>query len=336
MAPTVPGDDPGTDRFARITDNPHLPTPPGLALQVLEKASQPHCALVDLETIISHDPALCGKILKTVNSALYGLPRAVTSIGRALCLLGLTTVRSLVLSLSLPALQRQTGGSQAEIQDYWKTSVAGAIVARELAIHRGLSSPDDLLVAGLLRDMGSLILPQVFPEEHARLADFSPEELARRPCEIEEELFGLNHAEVTAHVLRRWRLPKDVTEPIRFHHHPERASQGDPVVATRATLLAFASQVAQLQRTPWPAELLQEVLETARERLEMSEEDLIRFLTPLNKKIADFAALANLDIGQCEKFPGILADAQRQFLTLTGGAAPDPFARSHSRILPRK
>src|SRR5438132_12073374 len=143
--------------LAKITDNPYIPMLPALALKVLERASSPECSMEEIGELIRLDPLLCGRVLKTVNSALFGLPRSVTSIDRALKLLGLKSVRSLVLSLSLPAIQRQTL-ADARIQEYWKSSVTGAIVARELAIKLRRSDPEDDLVAGLLRDLGIVIL----------------------------------------------------------------------------------------------------------------------------------------------------------------------------------
>src|SRR5262245_15146732 len=127
--------------LAQITTNPRLPTPPTIALQVLEKASKPHCTIAEIGQIISHDPSLCGRILKMVNSAMFGIPRAVTSIDRALNLLGLKRVRSLVLSLSLPAMQTRSRGNP-RMRDYWKSSVASAIVARELATRMRYPDPD--------------------------------------------------------------------------------------------------------------------------------------------------------------------------------------------------
>jgi HD-like signal output (HDOD) protein len=80
--------------LARIARDPHLPTPSPVALRVLEKASRPECSLADISGLISHDPALCAKILKIVNSAFFAVPRKVTAINRALSLLGVSHVRS--------------------------------------------------------------------------------------------------------------------------------------------------------------------------------------------------------------------------------------------------
>ena len=121
--------------LARITDNPKLPSPPTLTLRILEQASRPTCTIAEIGRIISFDPVLCCKMLKLVNSSLFGLQRAVTSIERALNLLGLNHVRSLVLSLSLTSL-RFKHASSAQIKIYWKNSVTMAMVCREMAVRR--------------------------------------------------------------------------------------------------------------------------------------------------------------------------------------------------------
>src|SRR4051812_11439850 len=190
--------------LARIADNPRLPTPPAIALQVLDRASKPSCTIAEIARIISLDPGLCGKLLKLVNSALFGLPRAVSSIERALNLLGLNRVRSLVLSLTMPTLKFKNA-NQARMRDYWKVSVTEAIVARSLvrsltgptrklkmaiqvrvrhswkvAVPEGTGAremdarlhwpdPDSEMVAGLLSDLGILILQEAFPEQYVHI-----------------------------------------------------------------------------------------------------------------------------------------------------------------------
>jgi HD-like signal output (HDOD) protein len=305
--------------LARLADNPPLPTPPAIALQVLEKASHPACNLQEIDGLISADPALCAKLLRTVNSALYGLPRAVTSVRQAFNLFGINAVRSLVLSLSLPVLQRsgQPDRPFGEFQDFCKSSVAGAIVARELALRLDWPGPEDHLIAGLLRDLGVLVLPKVFPDAAARFRELPRDEAALRPCEFEEEYFGLHHAEISAHLVRHWRLPAEISEPIRYHHHPELAQQRARPQAPRAALLYFASQVAQLLLTPRQPELLRNILAVAAKEFGMNEAQVMQFLEPLNRRVEEFAALIQADIGVCENFPTLLASATEELIKLS-------------------
>jgi diguanylate cyclase (GGDEF)-like protein len=302
--------------LAQILENPDLPSPPGLALQVCEKASHPDCSLREISEMIRLDPALCGKLLKTVNSALFSPPRPVTSIDRALSVLGLRAVRSLVLSLSLPALQSRKTAT-AFMTSYWASSVAGAIIARELAVKMRRGDPDDDMVAGLLRDLGVLILNQVYPEEYEKVLTRPAGEWVSRQCGLEEQLVGITHAEVSAALLRRWGLPEHLTEAIRHHHQPDRAAIAGPAIAERAQLLYFASQVAQLQLAPAPPETAREIVDLARDRFGMNEQELGDFLEPLTAKINAFASLLNVDIGRCDNFTVILARSIEELVKLT-------------------
>src|SRR5439155_12376655 len=139
--------------LARILADPQLPAPPAVVLQVLERASRPDCRLADISDLISRDPALGGKVLEVVNAALYNLPHTATSIARAVSLMGLPAVRSLVLAVSIPAVVGR-GSAPPVLQDFWKTSLAGAIIAHTLALQLCLPCPEDDFVAGLLRDLG--------------------------------------------------------------------------------------------------------------------------------------------------------------------------------------
>lgn len=290
--------------LSRIASDPKLPTPPAVALRVLEKAGEPDCTLADLESVISLDPALCVQLLRTVNSALYGLPRAVSSIRLALGLLGITSVRSLVLSLSLPALQSGPHENDA-LRSFWKTSVAGAVVAREMAVRLGWQAPEDHLVAGLVRDLGSLVLPQVFPEAARRLQGLW-EQPGEPPGTLEESVYGVNHAEVGAYLLGRWRMPADITEAVRCHHDPR---QAPPAVARRAWLLHFATRVAMLQEVAPDPALRDQVARIAAEQFGLGEAQLLQFLEPLDRKMAEFAALVQVDPGPWQHFPTVLAAA---------------------------
>src|SRR5206468_7513117 len=129
--------------------------------------------------------------------------------------------------------QRQMRADE-QTREYWKSSLAGAIIARELAVKLRHSDPEDDLVAGLLRDLGIIILQQLYPEDYARVSALQQETRADNPCELEEQIFGLNHAEVTAFVLRSWHLPEEITEAIRYHHHLSKLNGASAPIAQRA------------------------------------------------------------------------------------------------------
>ncbi|HTU92636.1 MAG TPA: HDOD domain-containing protein, partial [Gemmataceae bacterium] len=301
--------------LARLARDPRLPTPPPVALRVLEKASQPDCALADIAKLISHDPGLCAKLLKVVNSAFFNLSSKIADVGRALNLLGLKRVRALVLGLSLPSMQRRTP-ADARMSDHWKVSVAAAMAAREWAIARRYPDPDGEMVAALLCDLGALILREIDPEAYNRVLDHPIAYFVCHQCELEEKILGVNHAEVGAYLLRHWGLPDEITQAVRYHHRPAELEGQNPAVVERAFNLHFASLIGHLQLVSDEPTLLTQLLKLAAERFNMDARQLETFLEPLNQKIEEFAALINVKIGATQHYPTLLANAAEQLARL--------------------
>ena len=308
---------PDQELLARIAAYPHLPTPPPVALKVIQRTSQPDCEIHEIQEIISLDPGLCGQVLRAVNSAMFALQRPIGSIDRALHFLGLKSVRSLVLTLSLPTMQMQTS-TDPRLREFWRTSVAGAIIAHELAVKLGRPDAEDDMVAALLSDLGVFVLQQIFPTDYAPIVGQPLPVLAQRQCEMEEQALGLNHAEVSALVLRQWRLPEDITEAVRYHHRPRQVPSGNRDLVERSQLLYVAGRMAQLQICPeLQPMLLQEILELTCEQFRLSEQRFLEFLEPLTRKIEDFASLLDLDIGLVPNYTTLVANATVELIQLT-------------------
>ncbi|HEY1190487.1 MAG TPA: HDOD domain-containing protein, partial [Gemmata sp.] len=302
--------------LAAVLDPTRLPTAPAVALQVVNAASQPDCEPSEIVALLALDSALCGKLLRAVNSCIYGLKQPIASVARAVHVLGLNTVRSLALGLSLPAVKVGRGADQAT-RDYWMSSVGGAIIARELAVLTRRSNPDDDLVAGLLRDLGELLLRQMFPEAWVRHVAYYGEALVEDPCGAEIASFGIDHADVTAEILQQWKLPADVVEPIRYHHQPELAVAATKVQQNRAELLQFANYLVQLDRVAQNPDLLARVMTTAKERFHLPRTALVGFLQAVAPKIEAFASVLNQDIGQCPDYATVLAAGAQELVNLT-------------------
>ncbi len=176
--------------------------------------------------------------------------------------------------------------------------------------------PEDDTVAGLLRNLGELILQQLMPAEY-KLVLAEPEETqVAGKIELEEAHCGLNHAEVSAFILDRWRLPSEITEGIRHHHHPELGNYSSATARDRAYRLHFATRAADLLLHPNPPEVLPQLHEVAKNQFQMSEEEVREFLSPLSKKIADFAALLQIDIGESNDYSEILSRASEELVNL--------------------
>lgn len=301
----------------QIASNPNIPSPPNVVLKVLEKASASDCTIGDLGQIIQMDPGLCGKMLRVVNSAIFGLSRPVSSIQRALAVVGIKSARLLVLSITLPEMQQARKTDARAMQRYWRSSVVGAIVARELAQRLQSRDADDEMAAGLLRDLGELVLMQIFPQQAKEIEKESEEALVQTQCELEQREYGLDHAEVSAFILDQWRLPRDMTEAIRHHHHPEEGLFSTPKAEARSHLLNFATRAAQILLYPNQPLVREELYLAARNYYRMNEDDVREFLRPLGQKAADFAALLRVDMGEAADFDSVLSRATQEFVHLT-------------------
>ena len=304
---------PREEVLAAVLDPSRLPTPPIVALQLVQAASRPDCSTKEIVGLLSRDPALCGKLLKAVNSCLYGLARPVASLERAVMLLGLNPLRSLALGLSLPAM-RPVGINDRGLRDYWLQSVGGGIMARELAARTNPAGAEDDLVAGLLRDLGVVLLRQAYPAEWgAATADV--DETLTDPCGAEERLFGVSHAEVGAELLRGWNLPADLVEPIRHHHAPDRLEPDHPH-AERAAALSLVGYLTRIDEVAQRPELLARVLADAEGRFGLDRDGLVGFLEGVVPKVKEFARVIDRDIGECPDFAAVLTAGSEELAHL--------------------
>jgi len=328
---TLPADADRTALLARLLSNPMLPSPPPIALRIVEIVSNPSCDVQEISKCLSKDPALCAKLLRALNSCVYALSHPVTSIERAVSILGIHPLRSLVLGLTLPAMQTRTETDRGWKQ-FWMDSVSGAIIARELAKRTRRLSPEDILVASLVRDLGMILLKQSFPTTYESAWFGRGAVWGEQQCEWEEQQLGIHHAEVSAGLLQRWRLPDEIVSPVRYHHHLQqmRAISGD--VVERAHLLDFSSRLARLNDFHDCPAQMQDLLQMAR-RFALSTGSLEQFLKDVRPQIEEFATILQVDIGACPNFAEVLASGCEALvqLSMQGGIPAQRGQKAHSK-----
>lgn len=192
-----------------------------------------------IRLLVSEDPALAAHVLRLANSALFGCRREVTDLLTALTLIGLDRLRALVLTYGVRHLFRPLAHYPL-CRAVWQHSLATALLAADLS----LDSAGDMMesyTAGLLHDLGRLVLLASAPESYAALVQeaHSPEHGRR----LEEELFGMAHPEAGARAMRRYDLPEPLSEAARLHHHedPLELSRVNPAAALIASSCRIAS-----------------------------------------------------------------------------------------------
>ncbi|NOQ47007.1 MAG: HDOD domain-containing protein [Desulfobulbaceae bacterium] len=201
--------------------------------KVLEICSRTDTAPNDLNRVISLDPVLTGQVLKLINSAYYSLMNKVTSLTRAIIMLGLNTVKNLALSTAIIRCVGQTKKSKVlPIQKFWAHSIGVGVTAKLLASEQDvpLGEREEYFVAGLLHDLGKI----PFGDEYISVLAQARSE--QRPLiEVEQKLLKVDHQEVGRLIAEKWTLNKAISEAICHHHDPEEASpENRQLVATVA------------------------------------------------------------------------------------------------------
>ena len=152
--------------LARIRQCPTLPSLPTIAVEVLNLAQSEEVDIAEIARIISRDPALSSKILRTVNSSFYGRSQSVSQVSQALVILGLQSVKTLVLGFSLVNNLQQSETNGFSLLDYWRRSIYAATAAKTLAARTQMVQAEECFLAALLQDIGMLVLDLVLKGEY--------------------------------------------------------------------------------------------------------------------------------------------------------------------------
>lgn len=190
-----------------------LPTLPAVAVQIIELAQSPDAELAQIARVIGLDPALATKLLRIANSPLYASKRRVDNLRQALTVLGLNATLSLALGFSLDKSLRQPWGQRFDFQSVWRRSILAATAARCLGEWVGLPRTEDLMLAGLVQDIGILALGQLEPDAYAAI--LADAEDNTQLGALERERLGTDHAQVGAALALAWGLPAFLAEAIR-------------------------------------------------------------------------------------------------------------------------
>jgi len=191
-------------------------------MKVLEICNAPETSPDDLNRVISLDPILAGKVLRLINSAYYSLRDPVTSLTRAVMLLGINTIKNLALSAAvLKSLEGKDSFRGLCANDFWLHSLGVGVASKFLAAELGvpLAEREEYFVAGLLHDLGKIPLNREYAMEYRDVLKKAEQE-NRSLHETEDEIFGFNHCLVGEMIINKWQLGRLFLNTLRHHHHP--------------------------------------------------------------------------------------------------------------------
>jgi HD-like signal output (HDOD) protein/CheY-like chemotaxis protein len=202
-----------------------LPSLPALYVQIVEKLNDPASTIEDVGDIVAQDLAMTAQLLKLVNSAFFGLPHTVFNPGEAATYLGLDTIKSLVLSIHAFAQFDDLKTQGFNLDALMGHSLRTAAWARQIADLEDASAKvsTECFVAGMLHDIGKLVLAANYPAEYERVTQLTQSE-GLSVCMAEKEVFLADHADVGGRLLGLWGLPVPVVESIALHHRPRQTT----------------------------------------------------------------------------------------------------------------
>jgi putative nucleotidyltransferase with HDIG domain len=226
-----------------VKDISGLVTLPDVYLRINKLVEDPDSSSADIAKAVSQDASFTVKLLKLANSALYSFPSTVDTVTKAVTIIGTSQVRSLSLSLSVASSFEGLPNDLVSMRNFWKHSLLCALAARHLCREARRCDADALFTAGLLHDIGELIIFNRLPaqaKEALLMVIHSQEEMT--VSEAENQIIGFDHSGVGGALAKQWNLPTVLQECIAWHHAPAKAEKHPREVA----LIHIANTLAQL------------------------------------------------------------------------------------------
>lgn len=230
-----------------------LPAPPQTALEILQACADPDVSSKQLAEIASRDAGLTAELLRMANSPFFGVSRKVSTVTRAVMILGQRALRNLVLCISMRKALCADNISGVDVTTYWEHTLRRAVAARNLGQTQRIA-PDECLTVGLLQDFGLLVLLHAHPGARQQWAALHRADPDRR-YELEREIFGTTHDEVGAILSRAWSLPEELGIPLAWHHNAPPADT-TPLVRTLCHVAQCADWMAAVYGTDASASVL--------------------------------------------------------------------------------
>ena len=202
-----------------VDEEPRLASLPTIFMEISEAIGDPRSSSVHVANVIGKDTSLSAKLLKIVNSAFYNFPYKIDTISRAVTIIGSRQLSSLALGASVLRSFQGIPEDLVDMESFWKHSITCGISARMIASFKNIPNTERLFVAGLLHDIGRIILYQRVPDLMSGIL-LQAKETHRFLRSMEAEALGVDHAHVGGMLLKKWKFPLAMEQAVAYHHDP--------------------------------------------------------------------------------------------------------------------
>ncbi len=312
--------DPATTLDRIVAKAGQLYSLPAVAMKVLQLTNNPQVDTHALKECIENDPALTGKILRVVNSSLFGLTREVSDLNQALAMMGTKPLKLLVLGFSLPD-SLFAGVAGGTLQQYWRHTLTKAVAGREISETLWNTAGDEAFIAGLLQDIGILLLIRELGEPYVKFLDkvsSGGQDLAA----LEAESMGFDHTTVSARLLATWGLPHALVQAVAQRPAEEESTSRPAPDEALPEILHLAELFARLLADE-QSEVLHQVIEVGGARHGLSQPQMDTLAGNLQEKVAQLADVLCLQLPDGLDYRDVLVKAQSQLAEAAAEAAED-------------
>lgn len=297
---------------------PTLPTLPTVAVRILQLTADADVSIDDVADVIEKDQGLSAKVLRTVNSPLYGLRQRCGSIPRAMVMMGLGPVKSLAVGFSLVSAVNDDSDLKFDYVGYWRRGLVTAASARIVAEELGIKEADEAFLGGLLQDVGMIALYRTLGADYLRVLETTGGDHRQL---VKHELAALDtqHPDIGALLAQRWRLPDELVLPIKYHERPTAAPKSCcALIRCVAMGNLFHDTITDSDTVP----ALRRLYQRAREwfRLEPSRVDAL--LPRVTESATELGRLLRLETGDVPSAESILREAGSRLAELAIAHAP--------------
>ncbi|MBB4129402.1 GGDEF domain-containing protein [Xanthomonas sp. 3075] len=279
----------------------NLPSPPGVALRIIELAQDVDVDMTTTAKVIALDMALSARMLRVANSPLYASRRCIDNLGQALSMLGLNATLSLALGFSMVHGVRSTFAAHPLHERVWRRAGLCAMASRVLGQAYGIRKPEELMLAGLLQDIGKLALLQGAPEVYAPLLEGALDNAAL--LDTERTHLGATHAEVGAWLAHQWQLPSYLQNAIA-------QSEDDPAsLEPFMACVALSGQLADIWLSASTVSATEQAQQQAQKVLKLDAERFEKVIERITESLPELEALFDIRVPQPEHIQMIFEQA---------------------------
>jgi HD-like signal output (HDOD) protein len=279
-----------------INGIPSLGSYSGVIAEIETVLNCPDSNLADLGDVIEKDPDLTGRLLKLGNSAFFGFPNRLETVSEAISLIGIQQAKDLILVSNVVEIFDGISAEVVSMESFWKHCIACGVGARCLAIVRQMPKAEKFFVAGLLHDLGRLVLFSQAPKTAQRIFELYHGSRIRL-WEAERQVLGFDHAAIGGELMASWQYPANLVHAVAYHHQPTSGGvyQLESALVHVADYLAHAMQMGNSgehyvppmnlkawERLSLPPDMLESVMKSIDEQIESVQEV---FLNSANRKV---------------------------------------------------